>query len=143
MQLAGYRVRPIFHFKPKGDLMSLDQARLFIERMKSDEAFAKRVMAIEDVAARLACIQSEGFACENNHRKTYISYTTIAPHIHAYYQEFKAIIDINNCELSEGKLSSKQMKLALAWAEIHKEELLADWELASNGELPFPIKPLQ
>ena len=41
--------------------MSLDQARLFIENMKSDEAFAKRVMAIEDVAARLACIQSEGF----------------------------------------------------------------------------------
>ena len=35
------------------------------------------------------------------------------------------------------------MKLALAWAEIHKEELLADWELASNGELPFPINPLQ
>ena len=43
--------------------MSLDQARLFIERMKSDEAFAKRVMAIEDVAGRLACIQSEGFDC--------------------------------------------------------------------------------
>ncbi|MFZ4802403.1 MAG: Nif11-like leader peptide family RiPP precursor, partial [Chlorobium sp.] len=43
--------------------MSLDQARLFIEKMKSDEAFAKRVMAIEDVAGRLACIQSEGFAC--------------------------------------------------------------------------------
>ncbi len=43
--------------------MSLDQARLFIERMKSDEAFAKRVFAIEDVAGRLACIQSEGFDC--------------------------------------------------------------------------------
>jgi hypothetical protein len=39
-------------------------------------------------------------------------------HIHAYYQEFKAIIDVNNCELSEGRLPSKQMKLALAWAEI-------------------------
>ena len=43
--------------------MSLDQARLFIERMKSDEAFSKRVMGIEDVAGRIACIQSEGFAC--------------------------------------------------------------------------------
>jgi predicted ribosomally synthesized peptide with nif11-like leader len=43
--------------------MSVEQARLFIERMKSDEAFAKRVLAIEDVAARLACIQSEGFDC--------------------------------------------------------------------------------
>jgi predicted ribosomally synthesized peptide with nif11-like leader len=45
------------------NIMSVEQARLFIERMKSDEAFAKRVMAIEDVAGRLACIQSEGFAC--------------------------------------------------------------------------------
>jgi predicted ribosomally synthesized peptide with nif11-like leader len=44
-------------------VMSLDQARLFIEKMKSDEAFAKRVMGIEDVAGRLACIQSEGFDC--------------------------------------------------------------------------------
>ena len=58
-----YRVRPVFQLKPKGNIMSLDQARLFIERMKSDEAFAKRVLAIEDVAGRLACIQSEGFAC--------------------------------------------------------------------------------
>ena len=43
--------------------MSLDQARLFIERMKSDVAFAKRIMAIEDVAERLACIESEEFEC--------------------------------------------------------------------------------
>jgi len=31
----------------------------------------------------------------------------------------------------------------LAWAEIHQDELLADWELASNGELPFVIEPLK
>ncbi len=49
--------------------MSLDQARLFIEKMKSDEAFAKRVMAIEDVAGRLACIQSEGFDCSETEIK--------------------------------------------------------------------------
>lgn len=65
------------------------------------------------------------------------------PHIHAYYQDYKAIIDINTCELSDGTLPSRQLKLALAWAEIHKEELLADWELASKGELPFPIEPLK
>ncbi|MEI6692060.1 MAG: Nif11-like leader peptide family natural product precursor [Chlorobium sp.] len=43
--------------------MSLDQAKAFIEKMKSDDAFRERVMAIEDVAGRLVCIQSEGFAC--------------------------------------------------------------------------------
>lgn len=65
------------------------------------------------------------------------------PHIHAYYQDYKAIIDIITCELSEGALPSRQLKLVLAWAEIHKEELLADWALASKGELPFPIEPLK
>jgi hypothetical protein len=65
------------------------------------------------------------------------------PHFHAYYSNQKAIININTCELKEGKLPSKQIKLVLAWAEIHKEDLLADWELASKGELPFKIDPLK
>ncbi len=65
------------------------------------------------------------------------------PHIHAYYQNYKAVIDIHACEVSGGKLPPKQTKLVLAWAEIHKEELLADWELTSKGELPFSIEPLK
>jgi hypothetical protein len=65
------------------------------------------------------------------------------PHFHAYYQEFKAIIDINKCEISEGNMPPKQMKLVLAWAELHKDELIADWELAQNGEEPFKIEPLK
>ena len=64
------------------------------------------------------------------------------PHFHAYYQDFKAIIDINTCELKEGSLPKKQLKLVLAWAELHQEDLLADWKLAMNGELPFKISPL-
>ncbi len=43
--------------------MSLDQARSFIEKMKSDVAFSERVMAVEDVDARLAYIQSKGYEC--------------------------------------------------------------------------------
>ena len=31
----------------------------------------------------------------------------------------------------------------MAWVEIRMEELLADWELASNGERPFKIEPLK
>lgn len=65
------------------------------------------------------------------------------PHIHAYYQHDKAIVDITTCEFMEGHLPAKQAKLVLAWAELHKDELLADWELASNGELPFKIEPLK
>ena len=65
------------------------------------------------------------------------------PHFHAYYAEHKAIIDINTCELTEGSLPRKQLKLVLAWAELKQEELKANWELAMNSELPFKIDPLK
>jgi hypothetical protein len=65
------------------------------------------------------------------------------PHVHAYYQESKAVIDIHTGEITEGGLPRKQVKLVLAWTEIHREELLADWELASHGEVPFKIDPLK
>jgi Domain of unknown function (DUF4160) len=54
-----------------------------------------------------------------------------------------AIVDILTSEISAGSLPPRQTKLVLAWVEIHKEELLADWELASKDELPFPIEPLK
>lgn len=65
------------------------------------------------------------------------------PHFHVYYAEHKAIVDIRSCEISDGSLPQKQSKLVLAWAELHKDELLADWELVMNGQEPFKIQPLQ
>lgn len=65
------------------------------------------------------------------------------PHFHAYYQNFKGVFDINACEMKEGNLPRKQVKLVEAWAELHKEELIADWTLAQNGETPFNIEPLR
>ena len=58
-------------------------------------------------------------------------------------QDSKAVIDINSLTLKEGSLPSKQTRLVLAWAELHKEELLANWALAQNGEHPFKIDPLR
>ncbi len=65
------------------------------------------------------------------------------PHIHVYYQNDSATIEIKTCEILEGKLSSKQLRLVAAWIEIHREELMADWVLCQNGEKPFPIEPLK
>lgn len=42
-----------------------------------------------------------------------------------------------------GSIPAKQLKLVLAWIEIHQEELMVDWELAVNGDEPFRIAPLQ
>ena len=34
-------------------------------------------------------------------------------------------------------------QLVQAWIEIHREDLLADWELAVSGQQVFPIEPLR
>jgi hypothetical protein len=65
------------------------------------------------------------------------------PHFHAYYQDYRAIFDIQKCELIDGNLPKKQLRLVLAWAELHQDELMANWKLASKGELPFKIEPLK
>ena len=65
------------------------------------------------------------------------------PHIHAYYQDFKAVINLLNGEVMEGELPTKQIRLVLAWLEIHQDELIADWNLCQNGEKPFAIEPLK
>ncbi len=35
------------------------------------------------------------------------------------------------------------MKLVRAWIEIHQEELMADWQLAVEGQRVFTIDPLR
>ena len=65
------------------------------------------------------------------------------PHIHVYYAEYKGTIDIRTCEFIQSDLPRKQSKLALAWAELHQDELMANWTLVMNGENPFSIPPLQ
>lgn len=52
-------------------------------------------------------------------------------------------MDLQNFEFIEGDLPSKQKRLVLAWAELHHDELMADWKLFMNGEEPFKIQPLQ
>ena len=43
----------------------------------------------------------------------------------------------------EGELPSRQMKLMQAWIELHQDDLMADWHLASTGQTPFKIDPFR
>jgi hypothetical protein len=36
-----------------------------------------------------------------------------------------------------------KMKLINAWVEIHKEDLMANWNLAVEGQQPHKIEPLR
>ena len=64
-------------------------------------------------------------------------------HIHVRYQGSEAVISIPDGTVLGGSIPAKQLKLVLAWVEIHHEELMLDWELAVNGDEPFRIAPLQ
>jgi len=65
------------------------------------------------------------------------------PHIHARYQGREVVVAIPDGKVLEGDFPPAKLKLLLAWVEIHKDELVADWELAVKGEKPFRIAPLK
>ncbi len=65
------------------------------------------------------------------------------PHIHLEYAEFKAVLSLPLGEILEGKFPNDKLKLVLAWIEIHKDELMADWQLATEGQNVFKIEALK
>ena len=65
------------------------------------------------------------------------------PHIHIEYQDDRAVIGIPGGELISGNFPKAQLRLVLAWIEIHKDELMADWKLASEGQSVFKIDGLK
>jgi hypothetical protein len=65
------------------------------------------------------------------------------PHFHAYYQEEVGIFSIDPVEVIAGSLARRQQRLVEAWAELHQDELSADWTSLQEGRLPQPIEPLK
>ena len=64
------------------------------------------------------------------------------PHFHADYNDKKILVDIRKGRVLKGAFPSKQLKYVLAWADIHQDELMEDWELAKQ-DLPLKkIAPL-
>ena len=64
------------------------------------------------------------------------------PHFHAYYQDEVAVFSLDPIELMGGSLPRRQRRLVEAWAELHQEELVADWQRLQAGQSPLPIEPL-
>lgn len=64
------------------------------------------------------------------------------PHFRATYGGEKVLISINELEVIDGKIPSKQLKMLLGWAAFHQEELHENWNLAKNGQDMFQIQPM-
>ncbi len=65
------------------------------------------------------------------------------PHIHVKYQENEVVVSIPEGDVLKGNIPKSKMKLLQAWIEIHKDELVANWELAVSGQQPYKIEPLR
>ncbi|HEY5542880.1 MAG TPA: DUF4160 domain-containing protein [Candidatus Binatia bacterium] len=65
------------------------------------------------------------------------------PHFHAYYQDQVGIYGIETIERLAGGLPNRQERLVLAWAELHRDELLANWRVLQEGHPPVKIEPLK
>ncbi len=65
------------------------------------------------------------------------------PHIHAEYQGDIAVFSIQDGAMLDGHIPPPKQKLVVAWIEIHRDELMADWNLAVSGQTVFRIKGLE
>lgn len=66
----------------------------------------------------------------------------VPPHFHAEYNGQKALVDILEARVIKGALPARQLKLILAWAVIHQDELMQNWELAKDHVSLNKIAPL-
>jgi hypothetical protein len=65
------------------------------------------------------------------------------PHFHARHASGEAKVRIDTLEVIESTLARRQLRLVLAWAELHRDELVENWRRARAGETLNAINPLR
>lgn len=63
------------------------------------------------------------------------------PHFHVRYNEFRAIVDIKTGTI-KGTLPRRALGLVYDWLDLHRDDLMANWERIENGEELKTIEPL-
>jgi hypothetical protein len=64
------------------------------------------------------------------------------PHFHAVYGEYKITVEIESGKV-RGEFPPRAQRLVLEWAELHKPELLENWERARLRQPLERIEPLE
>ena len=65
------------------------------------------------------------------------------PHFHAEYQGQRGLFDFNGNMIKGNMKSNTAIKLIKEWAMLHREELLNNWENATQGGDIDKISPLK
>ena len=64
------------------------------------------------------------------------------PHFHAEYNDYSITVEIET-GIVNGKFPKRALRAVLEWLDLHKNELLKDWELTIT-RLPLnKIEPLE
>lgn len=63
------------------------------------------------------------------------------PHFHVEYQDYTAVINIEDGTV-KGEMPRKELSLIFQWLDLHKEELLNNWELSIARQPLLKISPL-
>lgn len=64
------------------------------------------------------------------------------PHFHAEYQDFEITVEIVS-GLVTGKMPRRALNLIWAWLDMHREELLENWERAQARRPLVLVEPLE
>jgi len=64
------------------------------------------------------------------------------PHFHAVYGEYQITVDIQT-GVVHGDFPKRALQHVLEWLDLHKDELLEDWELAQARKPLNRISPLE
>jgi len=65
------------------------------------------------------------------------------PHFHVQYGGQHAVLSLQPIEIMRGGLPPRALRLVVEWADMHRAELLDDWQLATEKRALKPIAPLE
>jgi hypothetical protein len=63
-------------------------------------------------------------------------------HFHAVYGEYEMSVEVESGRI-HGQFPPRALKLVLEWRDLHRAELLENWQLARQGQPLKPISPLE
>ena len=64
------------------------------------------------------------------------------PHFHVRYDEYHATIDIESGEI-KGNMPRRALRFVYEWLDMHKDELMDNWNRLQKGEPALKIEPLK
>ena len=66
----------------------------------------------------------------------------VPPHFHAWYNEYKVTVSIKE-GVVKGEMPGRALRMILEWLDIHREELMENWEKSVKKQALNKIEPLK